>query len=76
MVLFPVRRFADFSAHASCALHNTQAPVDAAVTKTTLALMTGGMILGDPQAIGEAAGGEVAQRCIKFLSGGGRLGRL
>jgi len=57
-------------------LHNTQAPVDAAVTKTTLALMTSGVILGDPQAIGEAAGGEVAQRCIKFLSGGGPLGRL
>jgi hypothetical protein len=76
MVLFPVRRFADFSAHASCALHNTQAPVDAAVTKTTLAMMTSGAILGDPQAIDEAAGGEVAQRFNKFLSVGGPLGRL
>jgi hypothetical protein len=76
MVPFPVRRFADFSAHASCALHNTQAPVDVVVTKTTLVLMTSGAILGDPQGIGEAAGGEVAQRCIKSLSGGGPLSRL
>ncbi|MEK9796275.1 MAG: hypothetical protein VW713_05955 [Alphaproteobacteria bacterium] len=57
-------------------MHNTQAPVDAAVPKTTLALMTSGAILGDPQAIGEAAGGGDAQRCIKVLSGGGPLGRL
>ncbi|MEK9706414.1 MAG: hypothetical protein VW618_01190 [Alphaproteobacteria bacterium] len=57
-------------------MHNTQAPVDVVVIKTTLVLMTSGAILGNPQAIGEAAGGGDAQRCIKFLSGGGALGRL
>lgn len=41
-----------------------------AVTKATVALMTSGSISGDPQAIGEAAGVQVTQRCIKFLSGG------
>ncbi len=47
-----------------------EASIRPAVTKATVALMTSGAISGDPQAIGEAAGGQVTQRCIKFLSGG------
>jgi len=47
-----------------------EASIRPALTKATVALMTSGAISGDPQAIGEAAGGQVTQRCIKFLSGG------
>lgn len=47
-----------------------EASIRPAVTKATVALVTSGSISGDPQKIGEAAGGQVTQHCIKFLSGG------